>query len=79
MSTKTQALLDFWFRAMWVACQKENNHVSAGRIAKEVGQSRATALKYINMMKEHDVVDEISVRAKNKGDATLYAPVGGWK
>lgn len=79
MSTKEKALLDFWFGALWRACQKANNHVSAGRVGAEVGQSRATALKYIGKMKEHGVIDEISVRAKNKSDATLYAPVGGWK
>jgi response regulator of citrate/malate metabolism len=78
MSTKEQALLDFWFRALWAACQKQNNHVSAARVAKEVGQSRATALKYIKAMKDCGVIDEISVRAKNKMDATLYAPMGGW-
>lgn len=79
MSTKEKAILEFWFGALWSACQKANNHVSAAKVGECVGQSRGTAKKYLNRLIEENVIEAISVRGKNKQDALLYAPIGGWK
>ena len=79
MSTKKRSMLDFWFRALWSANQKENNHVSAAKVGEVVGQSRNTAKKYLEEMIAEDAVEKISVRGKNRQEMFLYAVKGGWR
>lgn len=75
MSTKEQALLDFWFRALWSACQRRNDYVSAGAVGASVGQTRNTAKKYLEKMHEVGVVEKKEFVAKNGTSGFIYAPV----
>jgi DNA-binding MarR family transcriptional regulator len=49
MSTKDFHVLNFW-RAALIACYKEHGAVSAGQVARHVGQARSTAKKYLDRL-----------------------------
>jgi response regulator of citrate/malate metabolism len=55
MSTKDRFVLNFW-RAALISCYKENGAVTAGQLAKWVGQSRTTARKYLDRLVEEKCV-----------------------
>lgn len=76
MSTKEMRITWLWLKALEAAIPSSGGGVTAGRVAKEMGQSRNTAKKYLDML----VADGQVVSARYKWhtglDVVVYAPCG---
>jgi len=74
MSTKEMRITWLWLKALESAIPASGGGVSAGAVAKVMGQSRNTAKKYLEML----VLDGQVVSARFKYhtgmDVVIYAP-----
>lgn len=74
MSTKETRIAWLWLQALVACIPRSGGGVSAGCVAREMGQSRNTAKKYLDML----VADGQVVSARYKWhtgmDVVMYAP-----
>jgi len=77
MTTKEYHVLKFWYEQLEKCVAECNAPVSAGTLAKAVGQSRATALKYMSKLVHGRSVIAHKVIHVNGMNATLYTPIEG--
>jgi len=78
MSTKELFVLKFWHKAL-IEIYKKEGVVTAGRLARYVGQSRGTAKKYLDQLVGQKVVWFEDVPWKNGVMSRNYGPVKGEK
>lgn len=75
MSTKETRITWLWLKALEACIPSYGGGVSAGTVAREMGQSRNTAKKYLDML----VADGQVVTARYKWhtgmDVVMYAPL----
>lgn len=74
MSTKEYHVLEFWRKAL-IKCFKERGPVSAGQVAKSIGQSRTTGKKYLDKLVAAKCAATKKELYKTGVEATHYYPV----
>ena len=74
MSTKNSRVCWLWLKALEASIPAFGGGVTAGRVAKEMGQSRNTAKKYLDMLVEDGQVVSARYKYHTGMDVVVYAP-----
>ncbi len=77
MSTKQYRILRAWYDALSDCCNQKGAWVSAGEVAKKMGESRNTSKKYLSQLVNGRSAVAHKVIHVNGMEATLYAPIEG--
>jgi len=74
MSTKEIRITWLWLKALESAIPSSGGGVTAGTVAKVMGQSRNTAKKYLDMLVEDGQVVKATYKWHTGMDVHVYAP-----
>ena len=75
MTTKDKHVLTFWYNAASACIGAMGRHVSAGEVARHVGQTTPTAKKYLNRLVGEGALSSDRVIFKNKTEGVAYGHV----
>jgi len=79
VTLKQSHLYDFWWNKLLSLCAQKGEAVTAGELARFVGQSRATCQKYLNILRKEKAVSSGKVPHWNGVKKTVYFPIGEGK
>lgn len=74
MSTKNVHMTWLWLKALEATIPNSGGGVTAGAVAKKMGQSRNTAKKYLDMLVEDGQVVSARYKYHTGMDVVVYAP-----
>lgn len=74
MSTKEMRITWLWLKALEACIPSSGGGVTAGAVAREMGQSRNTAKKYLDMLVEDGQVVSARYKWHTGMDVVVYAP-----
>lgn len=74
MSNKQEKIAWLWLKALEACIPSSGGGVTAGTVAKEMGQSRNTAKKYLDMLVADGQVVKATYKWHTGMDVHIYAP-----
>ena len=74
MSTKNVRICWLWLKALEATIPSIGGGVTAGMVAREMGQSRNTAKKYLDMLVKDGQVVSARYKYHTGMDVVVYAP-----
>jgi len=75
VTTKERHVLTFWFDAVSTCINVLNREVSAGEVARHVGQTTPTAKRYLKRLVGEGAITSSKVMFKNGTEGMVYGHI----